>query len=200
MRRFVSAALVFFLVFLGWLASPDKSYAEGNQNAVNIGAATVIIGSVVYVEYERAINEKISLAGRVGALSYDVDYDEDGGTTNETGDGTGVVASVRFYPTHDLQGNNFEGFYLGGGVGVWSVDWEWEWTHSTFATETGSGSSTALDLNFNLGWKIPLGSDRVYIDPNIALGNLFISTESKSGDSDEVGLYAAAGLAVGITF
>ena len=62
---------------------------------------------------------------------------------------------------------------------------------------SSSGTSVAMDINVNVGWKIPLGSDRMYIDPNIAIGNFF---STSSDDVANLGFYVAAGLSFGMVF
>ena len=195
MKRSLLTAIIIFSVVICGLALPDISHAKDNQNAVTFGGVANIVGSVILVEYERVVADKVSIAARLGNFSYEVEYDEGVGTTTESGDGPGAEGVFRFYP-----GGGLNGFYIGGALGVWSVDWDWEWKATGYATEKGSGSSTTVDLNFTLGGKINLGSDRVYIDPSFTVGNFFAETHGKTGESDEIGLYAAIGLGIGITF
>jgi hypothetical protein len=166
-------------------ASTGAGAAE--NSTIRVGAFVNPVGSVAAVEYEYLLGRKVSLGARLGYIDYD--YKDE--TYRETGNGPGAELLVRFYPG----GQGHKGFYLGGAVGFWNASWKYTDPASTPTTDTGT--STAVDVNLNLGWKIPLGSDRVYLDPNIAIGNFF---SSASDDTANLGIYIAAGLSIGMTF
>lgn len=98
---------------------------------------------------------------------------------------------MRLYPG----GKGHKGFYVGGAVGVWNTSWKY--TDPASVPTRDSGTSTAINVNVNLGLKIPLGSDRVYIDPNIAIGNFF---STASDDAANLGFDIAGGVSVGVIF
>jgi hypothetical protein len=195
MNKLITITVIFFMILVGYTAFPTNSLAQDPENAVMAGIILNPIGSIVMGEFERRLNDKITIAARVGQIDYDVDYDEDGGTTNETGDGPGIECVFRLYP-----GQALKGFYFGGAVGFWNTDWEWKWKGSGSSTQTGSGSSTALDINFTLGGKIYVAPDKVFIDPSFTIGNFFADSNGKTGEVDEVGIYAGIGIAVGFAF
>jgi hypothetical protein len=161
--------------------------ASAGENSIRPGIYVNPVGSGAIVEYERLLNDKLGIGARLGTLSYtysDGSYDEDGV-------GSGVEAILRYYP----KGLGFDGFYVGGGVGLWSV--AWEWTDPTDTPSADDGTASAVNVNVNLGWKIPLGSEKIYLDPAITIGNFF---SSASDDSEVIGLYTAAQLGVGFVF
>ncbi|MDH5326011.1 MAG: hypothetical protein OEZ68_07490 [Gammaproteobacteria bacterium] len=197
MNKIVSALLAIGFLFLFGTAE-----AAGPRNSIRAGLMLNPIGYVSMVEYEHLIAGKVSLGGRVGVLSYDYD---DGGYEEE-GDGSGADFIIRIYRS----GAGFNGFYYGFAAGIWQIDWEWREDFFTPAGVWISGNTTALNLAARVGWKIPLGAgDRVYIDPSITLGNYF-SLDSETDDpwkgtqyddqNDELGVYIAGGVVVGVNF
>jgi len=161
--------------------------ASAGENSINPGIFVNPVGSGAMVEYEHLLKDKIGIGARLGTISYnykDGSYEEDGA-------GSGVEFIARYYP----KGHGFDGFYVGGGVGIWSI--AWEWTDPNDIPTADDGTATAFDVNVNLGWKIPLGSDKIYLDPSLIVGNFF---SSASDDSEVIGLYTAAHVGVGFVF
>jgi len=161
--------------------------ASAGKNSVRPGIVVNPIGVGVNVEYERLLTNKLGIGARLGTTSYN--YED--GSYEEDGRGTGVEFIARFYP----KGNGFNGFYVGGGVGLWSF--AWDWTDPNDIPRSDSGTSSVANVNVNLGWKIPLGSEKIYLDPAIMLGNYF---SVASDDTEGLGFYAAAQLGVGFVF
>lgn len=182
---YVSLIIVYAIISIGL---PSSSMAQP-KNIVSLGGLVNPIGSVVGIQYEREISPFLSIGGFIGQLEYDVEYDEDGGTTTEEGDGMGFQVLVFFH----LGDRGMDGFYFGPGIGMWNTDWEWRWEHDTYNDETGDGSSTVIDLNFRLGYKFNLASDKFVIDPNLQVGNY--SSDSDGGD--ELGAYIGVGVLFG---
>lgn len=180
--KFSAIAVVAMLVF--GVSLP--SHADG-ENTIRAGVFVNPVGAVGAVEYERLLGNHFSLGARLGYI----DYDYKDGTYTETGNGPGVEFLARYYP----QGKGHKGFYVGGAVGVWNSTWESRDPANIPVND--SGTATAADVNVNIGWKIPLGSDRMYIDPNIAIGNFF---SLSSSDAANLGFYVAAGLSFGMVF
>lgn len=175
--------------------------AAGPSNSVRAGVMLNPIGYVTMVEYEHLLANRVSIGGRAGSLSYD--YDDDG--YEEEGDGSGADFIVRMYPG----GDGFKGFYYGAAIGYWQTDWMWREAGFTPAGVWISGQTKSINLAARVGWKIPLGGDRVYIDPSITLGHYFaIDSETEDqwkgtqydDENDELGVYLAGGVAVGINF
>jgi hypothetical protein len=177
--------LLFAVPVMALGASTTASAAD--NSTIRAGVLVNPVGTVATVEYEYLLGKKISLGARLGYI----DYDYKDGTYRETGDGPGAELLLRFYPG----GQGHKGFYVGGALGAWNSSWKWTDPNDTPTSD--SGTSTAVDVNVNLGWKIPLGSDRIYIDPNIAIGNFF---STSSDDTANLGFYVAAGLSIGVTF
>jgi hypothetical protein len=181
--RTAGIALATSLLALG-AAAPA---AAGDANTVRLGFFVNPVGTVAAAEYEYLMGGKVSMGARLGYL----DYDYKDGSYREVGDGPGVEFIGRFYP----HGQGHRGFYVGGAVGLWRTSWSW--TDRFAFPFRASGTSTAVDVNVNLGWKIPLGSERIYLDPNLAIGNFF---SLSSDDVELVGFYVAGGLSVGTVF
>lgn len=164
-----------------------SSASSAGENSFRPGIYVNPVGSGATLEYERLVTDKLGIGARLGTLGY---HYEDG-SYEEDGVGSGVEFIARFYP----KGEGFNGFYVGGGVGLWNI--AWEWTDPTDTPTTDDGTSSAVNVNVNLGWKIPLGSEKIYLDPSIMIGNFF---SSASDDTEVVGFYTAAQLGVGFVF
>lgn len=176
-----------FTTFLLLAGIGISSAVSAGDNSIRPGIYVNPVGSGATVEYERLLSDKFGVGARLGTLGYS--YTD--GTYEEDGVGSGVEFIARFYP----KGEGFNGFYVGGGVGLWSI--AWEWVDPNDVPVADSGTSSAFNVNVNLGWKIPLGSDKIYLDPAIMIGNFF---SSASDDTEVVGFYTAAQLGVGFTF
>ncbi|HEX9626633.1 MAG TPA: hypothetical protein VGA00_06820 [Acidiferrobacterales bacterium] len=181
--RIAGAALATSLLALG-AGTPVQA---GDGNTVRAGFLVNPVGTVAMVEYEHLLGSKASIGARLGYI----DYDYKDGSYREVGDGPGIEFLGRFYP----QGKGHEGFYVGGAIGLWRPSWRWTDPFDTPTSDTGTSST--IDVNFNIGWKIPLGTKRVYLDPHFAIGNFF---SLSSDDTANLGFYAAAGLSVGMVF
>ena len=184
--KYLFAAVLVFGA--AWL--PASSYA--NDNSIRGGFFVNPDGNILLVEYERMVADKFSLGARLAT----VDYDYDDGSYEEEGDGSGVEFVAKFFP----QGEGFKGFYVGGGIGYWNT--EWDWVDPLDAPSFGKGESDTLNVNINLGWRILLGTEAVYLDPSFIIGNFIaLSTDSTNNDDEaEFGLYAGVGLSLGVTF
>ena len=149
------------------LLIPTTAAAAGD-NSVNLGVAGAIgpdtTATLVFVEYERMLNNNLAILGRIGNLDYE--YDDD--VYLEEGDGPGLEVGVRVYPSGDGKG-----FYYGGAAGLWFTEWDWVDDQGQIFESRGYGESTALDLNFNIGGKFPLGSSNFHIAPQALIGNFF---------------------------
>lgn len=182
-QKLAAAMTLASLIGLGANTATAAEYT----NTVRAGFFVNPVGTVGAVEYEHLLGNRVSLGARLGYL----DYDYKDGSYRETGNGPGAEFLVRFYPG----GQGHRGFYIGGGIGYWNSDWKWTDPNDTPTSDSGTGA--AVNVNINIGWKIPLGSDRVYIDPNLAIGNFF---SVNSDDTADLGFYVAGGLSVGFNF
>lgn len=168
------------VVALAMLMAPASALAEGNILSFGFGGGSSFDseGVVAYAEYERVLSDRMGLAIRAGVI----DYEYDDGDYFEEGDGPGVEAALRFY----MSGDAPNGFYLGGGLGVWFTEWTYI---DYFPLQTGSGDSTSLEVHFALGARFNVG-DTVILTPSFQIGS-FISSDS------ELGPYALLGFSVG---
>lgn len=171
--------------------------AETPSNSFRVNAAGNGIGTITTIEYEHLVGSSVSLGVRIGAVDYDY-TENDTYDYDEAGEGNGVDFMFRMHPG----GDGLSGFYFGANVGYWDVDWSSvEVYPPTSTTWYDSGSSQLLNLNFVIGGKILLGSEHVYIDPSVTLGNWFaISTDSYSNSEPRVGIFIAVGVAIGVNF
>lgn len=189
-----------FMLFPGTAAA-----AAAGNNAVNLGGAAAVgpdtSATLVFVEYERMLNDGLTILGRIGNL----DYEYDDGDYLEEGDGPGFEVGVRIYPA----GNGMKGFYFGGAVGLWFTEWDWIDDIGTLWQTSGYGESTALDLNINIGGKFPLGGSNFHIEPHALIGNFFgVDDECyyKTGGTGtcdleaELGFYAVGAISIGASF
>lgn len=180
--------LVVNIVFL------ENCFAVEGNNSIKFTAAFNPVGNILMVDYERIINDRISVGGRVARVDYEI---EDGSYT-EKGDGNGAEATFRWY----TRGDGFNGFFLGAGLGYWETDWTWTDPYDT--PTSGDGTSESVDVNFTVGWKIGFGSAPVYFEPSIIVGQYIDVTTDASYQGDvgntELGFYAGVGLAIGFAF
>lgn len=177
------------LFVLGANAATAVEYA----NSVRAGYVVSPVGTVGTVEYENMFSRRFSLGARLGYIDYDYEH----GSYRETGHGPGAEFLARFY----LQGPGHRGIHIGVGVGVWKF--VVAWTDPTgFMTSGRDTRAPLLNANLSLGWKTPLGRDRVYIDPNLVIGSYVGCTGPTYRCSGIINFrgYAAAGLSVGVNF
>jgi len=176
------------------LSFSSNSFAVEGNNSLKAGFLVNPIGYMLLFDYERMINDTFAVGGRVATVEYT--WEED--PYEEDGSGSGIEATFRWYTKRQ----GFNGFYLGGSVGFWSIDWDW--TDPTDSPTSGSGTSDVLNLMVNVGWKIGFGSSNWYVDPNIAIGNFFSLTTDSTYEPEEgeggIGFYAGAGVAIGVAF
>ena len=127
------------------LLIPTTAAAAGD-NSVNLGVAGAIgpdtTATLVFVEYERMLNNNLAILGRIGNLDYE--YDDD--VYLEEGDGPGLEVGVRVYPSGDGKG-----FYYGGAAGLWFTEWDWVDDQDDECTYTQGGVG-ACDLEAELGF------------------------------------------------
>lgn len=199
LARAVSVALL-----LGMFALPAVATAEP-ANSINLmGAGLVgpdLSASVFGLEYERLLNDSLSIMGRFANLDYK--YDDD--VYEEDGDGSGFDVGVRFYPG----GNGMRGFFLGGNVGFWSTDWTWIDDKDTGSPSQGDGTTDSFKVEFEVGGRFPLGSETVSLMPAAHIGS-FVGQDSECRqtqptagtctEESEVGFYVLRGLSLGIAF
>jgi hypothetical protein len=195
------------LLFILSIAAFPGSAGAASRNSINLGGLGLVgpdlTAYALQVEYERLLGNGVSLFGRTGFLNYS--YDDD--IYEEDGDGPGLDIGVRKYFGRD----EMKGFYIGGSLGIWKVDWTF--TDHSYSTSSpwfsGKGDSTALKLDLEIGGRIPLGSSPLAIRPSFHVGHYFDLDESCSstsvpgadcGADSELGFYAVLGLAVGISF
>ena len=176
-----------------FVLSAHSAGAGEYANSVRAGYFASPVGPVATVEYENMFSRRFSLGARLGYIDYDYEH----GDYHETGHGPGAEFLARFY----LQGPGHRGPYISAGIGLWNLSVAW--TDSTLFVPSDRDKHTPLlNANLLLGWKIPLGSDRVYIDPSIVIGSYFGCTgpQSRCGIILNYGAYVAAGLSVGVNF
>lgn len=173
-----------FMILTGMLMT---SVAGASDNSIRAGIMVNPVGTVPHVEYEHLVTDKLGIGARLGSITYT--YED--GSYEEDGVGTGAEFILRYYP----KGNGHNGFYIGGGVGFWNVAWEYTDPEDTPVADEGTAS--AANINVNLGWKIPLGTDKVYIDPSIIVGNFF---SLSSDDAANLGFYLGGQVGVGFVF
>jgi hypothetical protein len=159
---------------------PSARVAAG----IEVGAGGDSVGSIVTVEGESPLGDKISIAPRV--MRYDYSWEGEGDFTDnaeEDGDGVGIGAEIRFYPQNVL-----DGFYVGAGAAVFPAsDWEYR-DGSTVET----GDDTSFTAYGSAGYMFNLG-ERFFIGPTAIVGS-YVS------DSPESGFYGGVGLRFGINF
>jgi hypothetical protein len=179
------------LLSIPLLVGAGHAVAQSARNAISVGAGIHPLGTVApVVQYERLLNDMVSIGGRFLRL----DYTYDDGRYHETGDGTGGEILVHVY----FRNQGFKGPYIAAGIGQFSVDWDW--TDPPSNPNRGSGKTSGAEVSATFGWKIPL-TPNFFLDPSITLGNFFGSAKDSTGSKEsQLGFYGAAMFKIGFTF
>ena len=200
-RRFAYAVAAASL-----LAASGGALAQGVKNSINLVVGGVppigyVKATVVMLEYERLITQKISVFGRGSSLKYK--YDDD--TYEEEGDGRGIGVGVRFFPKGGLRG-----FYVGGAVSSFKSTWDWVDDKGTSFTSRGDGESTSIQWGAEVGYRFNLGTDRVSLTPALNVGS-WVGADTTCNKTSpppagtcskesQLGFYGAVSVALGIAF
>jgi len=183
MKRKFLLVLVFALVFAGVVFAEDSDFATMPKNTVTVDIGPTIIGLLwksigdmvdsgsvdvssfgIAVQYERQIQEKMSVAGRFAYLSFGVgivDSDSYHPTSLVTTlSSFSVEGHVRFYPSGDV-------FFIDGMLGYANL--EAKSSGSAWITDenTGTGKDASVSTKVSrdyfkyggkIGWRITAGS------------------------------------------
>ncbi|MDY6789834.1 MAG: autotransporter domain-containing protein [Thermodesulfobacteriota bacterium] len=191
--------LILLCVFvLSAALCPGISSAKGQKNAVNAGGWGILgldlDAFVRAAEFETLLTNNLSILGRVSALDYE--YDETG--YEEDGEGIGLGAGVRYY----FSGSGLDGFYLGGSLEFWDVEYDFEEYNSIF----GEGDLKAVNVSAEAGYRFMFNKN-MGIVPNARLGNFFTFDEDctlNSGvpcsNDSELGIYLVLGVLFTFSF
>ena len=142
-------------------------------------------GTITHVEAEFALNEHVTVAGRLMHYAYQWSEEESyyyG--EEEEGSGVGLAAEFRYYPKHA-----YEAFYLGVGLGIFPIT-EWESTQNGHVTDRGD--EMAFAAYGSMGYAIPIAQN-ITLTPTLILG-------SYESDSPESGVYGGIGLRLAFGF
>ena len=188
----------------GLLAAPwGGALAQGVKNSINLGVAALPgIGdtkaTLLMLEYERLVMDKLSVFGRASSLK----YKWDDGTDVEDGKGTGVGVGVRFFPQGGLRG-----FYVGAAIAAFNSTWDWTDDKGKAFETRGDGKSSAIQWGGELGYRFNLGSERVSLTPAVNFGSWLGGDDTCSNTNgtpctkeSELGFYIVFSLALGIAF
>jgi len=187
------------------LAASGGALAQDVKNSINLVVGGVppigyVKATVVMLEYERLITQKISVFGRGSTLKYK--YDDD--TYEEEGDGRGIGLGVRFFPKGGLRG-----FYVGGAVSTFKSTWDWIDDKGTTSIKRGDGESTSIQWGAEVGYRFNLGR-HVSLTPALNVGS-WLGADTKCNQTSpattvpcdkesQLGFYGAVSVALGIAF
>lgn len=201
MKKSFMAVLIAAVCMMG-LAVPGSAVAQP-KNSINLLFAGLgggdLSASAIGVEYERLLNDHLSIMGRYAGL----DYTFDDGTYEEKGDDSGFDVGVRLYTS----GRGMRGFFIGGNIGVWTSDWTWIDDKGTFFQTAGKGTTDSFKVEFEIGGRIPLGSEHVSLTPAAHIGS-FVGQDSSCVNYNgspcvqdtEAGFYVLLGVSLGVAF
>lgn len=182
--------------------------AQGASNSVNLAVAVFpkiadLRVTVVMIEYERLLGQKLSVFARGSRLNYKFDDDDN----VEDGTGTGLGGGVRFYPFVGLKG-----FYVGGGINAFKGDWDFVSDKGQSFESRGTGETSAIQWGVEVGYRFHLGSPLVTLTPSAHAGSWvgddsnckYTAPASRVGTAcsvdSELGFYVVASVALGIAF
>lgn len=171
---------------------PGISSARGQKNAVNAGGWGILgfdlDAFVRAAEFETLLTNNLSIFGRVSALDYE--YEES--SYEEDGDGIGLGAGIRYY----FSGSGLDGFYLGGSLEFWDVEYDFEEYNSIF----GEGDLKAVNVSAEAGYRFMFNKN-MGIVPNARLGNFFtfdedctLNSGAACSNDSELGIYLVLGV------
>jgi len=171
---------------------PGISSAKGQKNAVNAGGWGILgldlDAFVRAAEFETLLTNNLSIFGRVSALDYE--YEES--SYEEDGDGIGLGAGIRYY----FSGSGLDGFYLGGSLEFWDVEYDFEEYNSIF----GEGDLKAVNVSAEAGYRFMFNKN-MGIVPNVRLGNFFtfdedctLNSGAACSNDSELGIYLVLGV------
>jgi hypothetical protein len=181
-------------------AFSTKRTMDDHNNSIGFGMyilppAIVNAESVIaYIEFERFINERNAILGRLEFIGYNFEEDEPSYYESETGLGGGIGFSYRHYFS------DYGGFFLSPGVEVGLVAWDYNY-YTKFSGSSGEwerGTSLAIAPNLSAGYCINFGS-RVSFTPAVMLGYR-IGIGLESDDDTENGNAPIGGFGVSIKF
>lgn len=185
--------VIFLMLIAVCIIIPNKSFAAG-ENSVNAGLAALIgpdvSATAFFGEYERLLQPKMVLLGRLYSASYefdDGDYEEDGSII-------GVDGGIRFYPMAAAQ--EMKGFFYGAAAGIAKTDWDWIDDKGEPWQSRGKGDTQTLRIEGQVGYRFAISED-ISIIPAFHLGNFF---GFGSNDETELGFYSFFSVAVGFRF
>ena len=171
---------------------PGISSAKGHKNAVNAGGWGILgldlDAFVRAAEFETLLTNNLSIFGRVSALDYE--YEES--NYEEDGEGIGLGAGIRYY----FSGSGLDGFYLGGSLEFWDVEYDFEEYNSIF----GEGDLKAVNVSAEAGYRFMFNKN-MGIVPNVRLGNFFtfdedctLNSGAACSNDSELGIYLVLGV------
>jgi hypothetical protein len=174
--------------------------AQSVKNSVNVTVAALpaadLSASIVMLEYERLVSEKLSVFGRGSSLN----YKWDDGTYVEDGKASGIGLGVRFYPQGGLKG-----FYVGGAVSTF--DSKWDWTDKGPPQTSGKGETKSIQWGAEVGYRFNLGSPRVSLTPALNVGSWLGADDTCTNTNgtpctkeSELGVYVVPSISLGIAF
>ena len=182
---------------------PLAALAQSPKNSINLAVAALpgigdLKATVVMVEYERLVSQKLSVYGRGSTLKYKFDDNTD----VEDGKGTGLGVGVRFFPQGGLKG-----FYVGGGLSSFKSKWDWTSDKGKSFQTQGKGETTSIQWGGEVGYRFNLGSERVSLTPALNLGS-WLGGDNKCTNANgtacskesELGFYAVISVALGFAF
>jgi hypothetical protein len=186
------------------LAASGGALAQDVKNSINLIVGGVppigyVKATVVMLEYERLITQKLSVFVRGSSLKYKYDDDE----YEEEGDGRGFGGGVRFFPQGGLRG-----FYVGGAVSSFKSTWDWIDDKGTSSISRGDGESTSIQWGAEVGYRFNLGR-HVSLTPAFNAGswlggdttcNKTSPTPGTCDKESQLGFYGAVSVALGIAF
>ena len=192
----------------GCLSCLVSFQAPAQDNSINVGIAGMSVADLTatlpMVEYERRLGQKGSVLARLGVASYE--YDD--GEYIEEGDGPGLGVGYRMYPSGAMKG-----FYFGGGLGLWQVDWDYvDLSYPAGSPfRSGTGDTTSINVDLEVGGRFTFGSSGVSINPGLHLGHFLGVSDSCDSTSvpgsdcsdeieSELGVYLLLGVTVGFGF
>ena len=156
---------------------PESGSSDSYVNAVSINPVGLFLKTgVAYLEYERMLWPKLSLAVRLSYFKWFYKEEDGNYYYDEEGNGVGAGVSFRFY---FMSSDELKGIYVGASIDVYAT--KYDWYEYDYGEYYDSGNSFGPAFLGQFGYKFVIGK-RFLIDPSIYAGvSYFSNTDNREG-------------------
>ena len=168
---------------------PGISAAQPIDHYIGVNPIGIVYQGLSYLEYERKLKPRMAVTVRLDNFRYEYEESETSYTYDETGNGYGIGIGLRTYLS---QSEDINGFFIGSGAEVLSVNWEWD-EYDYGNIYAGDGTTMSFALHASAGYKYML-DDIYFVEPLLYAGWLYI----ESDELQATGVFIAPAITIGM--